>query len=111
MVTKPDSKLGSMEGLPALPRHGVVETVKRSARTTTSLEDSGLDLREALSTTAASSTKILGETTRSIRSPHNLTVTATSVPMSPRPPSSTAKKVSKQACFYLAKTEPEKQRY
>ena len=94
MVTKPDSKLESMEGLPALPRHGVVETAKRSARTTASLEDSGLDLREALSTTVASSTKILAETTRSIRSPHNLTITATSVPMSPRPPSPAVKKVS-----------------
>lgn len=83
-----------MEGLPALPRHGVVETTKRSARTTTSLEDSGLDLREALSTAAASSTKVVGETSRSIRSPHNLTITATSIPISPRPPSSAVKKVS-----------------
>jgi len=83
-----------MEGLPALPRHGVVETAKRSVRTTASLEDSGLDLREALSTTAASSTKILGETTRSIRSPHNLTITATSIPISPRPPSPALKKAS-----------------
>ncbi|XP_065919091.1 coiled-coil domain-containing protein 170-like [Dysidea avara] len=84
-----------MEGLPAIPRHGVVETSKRHLRTPASLEDSGLDLRETLSTTAASSsvTKVLGETTRSLRgSPHNLTITASSVPFSPRPPSPALKK-------------------
>ena len=92
MSSKDASSPGSEgDSLPPIPRakHGLIvgEGSKRSPRTVTTFEDSGLDLRESLASGSASRYEGGSSRAGSARNPPSLILKAATLPISPRPQS------------------------
>ena len=87
-ASSPSSEGGS---LPPIPRakHGLVigEGSRRSPRTVTTFEDSGLDLRESLASGSAGRYEGGGSRAGAARIPPSQSLKAAALPLSPRPQS------------------------